>query len=302
MIFDFTKQQTVLLIGAGGMLAKALREALAPFPALRLVQFDVQGDYGRLDIGDAAAVEATFKTERPTLILNAAAYTDVDGAEKNPALNRRVNTEGPANLAAATAKVGAFLVHYSTDYVFGGIIKRPLKESDPLAPQGQYALAKAEGEQALQARLAETQHLLIRTAWLFGPGGKNFVDTIRKIAKEKERLSVVHDQVGSPTFTRDLATATLDLLRCGASGIVHVSNRGGISWKTFAEAIVREAGLSTPVDAITSATLNRPASRPAYSVLDLSRFQQLTGHAMPSWEEALKAHFAEPQTLPKTTP
>jgi len=273
------------------MLAHAFRAALHEFDL-----DPVALDRADCDVADADSVAATFKRLRPTLVINCAAYTKVDLAEKEVEAAHRANTIGPAVLSRECRRYGAALVHFSTDYVFDGTLRRPLRPDDPVGPRSAYGRSKLLGEQAVQAEHPD-QWLIVRTAWLYGPNGPNFVQTMLNVARAGKPLRVVNDQVGSPTYTFDLAGATLDLLDRGATGVWHVSNSGQTTWFDFAKAIFEEWGLSPDVQPITTAewkaTKPDSATRPAYSVFDLEPLEKLLGRRMRPWREALRAYHQE---------
>ena len=281
----------VVITGGGGMLASALRRTLEA----RGVKPHVL-NRAACDITDARAVDDLFELQRPTLILNCAAYTKVDLAEKETELANRVNGTGAENLARGCAACGAKLVHYSTDYVFDGTLRRPLRPDDPVGPQSAYGKSKLLGEQAIQ-RVGGLDYLIPRTAWLYGPGGPNFVKTMVTVAKAGKPLRVINDQFGSPTYTLDLAVATLELLDRDATGVWHLSNAGETNWHDFARAIFEQWGLTPDLQPTTSDAwkAQRPdsATRPAYSVLDVTPFAETVGHPMRDWREALAAFKAE---------
>ena len=281
----------VVITGGGGMLASALRRTLEA----RGVKPHVL-NRAACDITDARAVDDLFELQRPTLILNCAAYTKVDLAEKETELANRVNGTGAENLARGCVACGAKLVHYSTDYVFDGTLRRPLRPDDPVGPQSAYGKSKLLGEQAIQ-RVGGLDYLIPRTAWLYGPGGPNFVKTMVTVAKAGKPLRVINDQFGSPTYTLDLAVATLELLDRDATGVWHLSNAGETNWHDFARAIFEQWGLTPDLQPTTSDAwkAQRPESamRPAYSVLDVTPFAETVGHPMRDSREALAAFKAE---------
>ncbi len=268
------------VLGARGMLGRALAQELArrgePAVALDLPDFD---------IADPAHVAGLIDAESPEVLLNAAAWADVDGAEAEPDRAERANVEGPRVLGRAAAASGACLVHLSTDYVFGGQGREPFVEDSPTAPRGVYARTKLAGEEAVRASGA--RHLIVRSAWLYAPWGKNFVLTILKAAREGRALRVVDDQRGSPTYAPDLARAILDLVEAGAEGTVHAVNSGEATWFDLAAEAVRFAGLSVPLARVTTAEFPRPAPRPAYSVLSTAKLEDRLGRPMRPWREAL---------------
>jgi dTDP-4-dehydrorhamnose reductase len=281
----------VLITGGGGMLAAALRRALEQ----RGVKPHVFARTG-CDVTDEGALRKLFDAVHPTLVLNCAAYTKVDLAENESELATRVNGIGAEILARVCHARGAKLVHYSTDYVFDGTLRRPLRPDDPVGPQSAYGKSKLIGEQAIQ-RVSGLDYLILRTAWLYGPNGPNFVKTMVNVARAGKPLRVVNDQVGSPTYTLDLAAATLDLVDRDAHGIWHVSNAGETTWFDFAKAIFEEWKLSPDLQPTTSDAwkAQRPdsAPRPAYSVLDVTPFAESTGRPMRHWREALTAFKQE---------
>ena len=276
---------SILITGGRGMLAHAFRQTLVA-RGMSAVVIDRQD----CDVSDFDQVAATFERVRPTLVINCAAYTKVDLAEKEREQAGNANAIGPAVLADACAGYDATLVHFSTDYVFDGTLRRPLRPDDPVGPQSAYGLSKLNGERNIQ-KLAPPSALIVRTAWLYGPNGQNFVQTMLNVARAGKPLRVVSDQVGSPTYTFDLAEATLDLLDRGAAGIWHVCNSGQTTWFDFARAIFEEWGLSPDLQPTTSAAWKaaKPdsATRPAYSVFDLAPLERQLGRPMRPWREAL---------------
>jgi len=276
----------VLVTGAGGMLAQAVVPALeAAGHAARPFALEA------LDVTDAGAVRRVVSEARPDWVCHLAAYTDVDGCESNEAEAFRVNGEGAGHVAAAAAAAGAAVLAVSTDYVFAGDEPRPRREDDPVGPASAYGRSKLAGEQAVRA--ANPRHLVVRTAWLYGRGGRNFVDTIRTRALAGGPLRVVDDQRGSPTWTHDLAGALVGLMERGATGTVHATNEGDCTWHEFAREICRLAGADVDVARISSAELARPARRPAFSVLDTGRLEHLLGRRLPHWRDALARYLAE---------
>ena len=281
----------VLITGGGGMLATALRRTLEQ----RGVKAHVL-DRAACDVTDERNVDDAFELRRPTLVLNCAAYTKVDLAEKETELANRVNGTGAKNLARGCAACGAKLVHFSTDYVFDGTLRRPLRPDDPVGPQSAYGRSKLLGEQAIQ-RVTGLDYLILRTAWLYGPNGPNFVKTMVTVAKAGKPLRVINDQFGTPTYTLDLAAATLELLDRDAGGVWHLTNGGETNWYDFTRAIFQEWGLAPDLQPTTSEAwkAQRPESaiRPAYSVLDVSPFEKAVGRPMRAWRDALGAFRAE---------
>jgi dTDP-4-dehydrorhamnose reductase len=237
-----------------------------------------------LDITDAAAVSAAVADARPDVIVNCAAWTDVDGAESQAAAALAVNGTGAGNVARAAATHGAHLVHVSTDYVFAGVKGTPYVESDPTGPRSQYGIGKLAGEREVAAA-APGAHTIARTSWLFGTGGPCFPKTILRVAGERDELTVVDDQIGSPTFTGHLAVALVALAGTRPQGVVHVAGGGKCSWYEFATEIIAGAGLTTRVIPGRSEDLKRPAPRPAWSVLGTERADEVP--SMPVWREGL---------------
>lgn len=276
----------VVVLGAGGMLARDLLSTLGQrLPAANLLTFP-RSD---LDITDRQAVHDRLRQIGPSVVINCAAYTDVDGCEANVDQAHRVNGVGPGLVGQACNAAGALLLHYSTDFVFDGSKHEPYHEYDATNPLSHYGKSKLEGEQAVAASGAP--FLILRTSWLYGLHGRNFVEAILGRAQKGESLKVVTDQVGRPTYTVDLAEATIRLLDENAKGIVHFANNGQCSWHVFACEIVRLAGYSMPVGTLSSVELNRAAKRPAYSVMDLGRFASLSKSTPRSWNEALAAYL-----------
>ncbi|NJD92314.1 MAG: dTDP-4-dehydrorhamnose reductase [Geobacter sp.] len=270
----------ILVIGANGMLGHDLMATL---------EGDVRGlDLPEIDITSFESVRRVLLTLKPEVIINAAAYTDVDGCEANVETAMAVNGEGVGLLSLAAREIGAKLVQISTDYVFNGGKGTPYLEDDCQEPLSIYGESKLAGE--LNAAMAP-EYLIIRTQWLYGIHGKNFVETMLRLAKEKSELAVVDDQIGSPTFTKDLALAVKALLINGCSGIYHAANSGYCSWNEFAKVIFAEEGLQIKVNSMTTKELNRPANRPLYSTLDCSKLAADTGFTPRHWREALKEYL-----------
>ena len=270
----------ILIVGANGMLGQDL---------IRLLSGDIRGvDIGEIDITSLESVKRVLLTLKPAVIINAAAYTDVDGCETNRELAMLVNGEGVGNLARIAADIGARLVQISTDYIFDGGKGSPYLEDEPANPLSVYGASKRSGE--LNARLAPDS-LIVRTQWLYGVHGKNFVETMLRLAGERTELSVVDDQIGSPTWTVDLSLAIRALLEKGCSGTYHAANAGYCSWNEFARTIFSEAGMQITLKQMTTLELNRPATRPLYSTLDCGKLIRDTGFQPEPWQDALRKYL-----------
>jgi dTDP-4-dehydrorhamnose reductase len=244
-------------------------------------------DRAALDVTDAAAVEQAFAELRPDTAIACAAWTDVDGAETAEDDALKLNADAARNVAAAAASVDASVVLPSTDYVFDGTGERPYVESEPTNPQSAYGRTKLAGEQ--EAAAANPRHFVVRTSWLFGVGGRNFVETMLSLA-DSGIVTVVRDQVGSPTYTGHLAEGLLRLAATRAYGVHHMAAGGQCSWYDFARAIFEDAGADCQVLSTTTAELGRPAPRPAYSVLDTEWPDPIR---LPDWRDGLRAYLAE---------
>jgi len=273
----------VLVIGSKGMLGCDLCARLRE-------DFEVfEVDIDEVDIRDFAATRALIITVEPDEVINVAAFTDVDGAESKAWLAYEINTEGARNVAKAATGVGARCSYIGTDFIFDGEKGSAYVEDDAPNPQCVYAKSKLAGELYVQQHA--DRYLILRTAWLFGIHGKNFVDAILRRAAVGN-LRVVDDQVGCPTFSIDLSEAIARLLATEETGVFHCAGAGSCSWFDFARAIVETAGISgVEVTPISSADLNRPAPRPPCSVLDTSKLYRATGFRMPTWEDALRRYL-----------
>jgi dTDP-4-dehydrorhamnose reductase len=284
----------LLVTGAAGMLGHDVQRA-----GERAGDELVLVDLPELDITDAQAVEAlldrlTGEPESLDAIVNCAAWTDVDGAESKREQAHAVNATGPEVLARAAAQRAIPLLHISTDYVFDGVApldvngdRRPYVESDPTGPRSVYGSTKLEGELAVLA--ASPRNTVVRTAWLYGVDGRNFVETMLRLAGEREAVQVVTDQIGSPTWSGHLAPALLGLLERGVGGLVHLTGGGEVSWNGFSQEIFRQAEVSCRVEPASSEQTARPAPRPAWSALDSERDDVLP---MPPWQDGLAGYLA----------
>jgi dTDP-4-dehydrorhamnose reductase len=279
----------VLVAGAAGMLGLDVLRA-GERAGYELVGLDLP----ELDITDAVVVQAALERVAPDAVLNCAAWTDVDGAETHIAQAHAVNADGAGNLARAAAQAGLPLLHISTDYVFDGQAcidrtdaPRAYVESDRTGPRSVYGQSKLAGE--LQVLDASPRHTIVRSAWLFGIGGRNFAETMLKLADQREAVQVVSDQVGCPTWTGHLAPALLGLLEREVNGVVHLAGAGQISWNGFAAEIFRQAEVDCRVEAAVTADMQRPAPRPAWSVLESQREDVLP---LPPWQDGLAGYLA----------
>ncbi len=284
----------ILMTGINGQLGQELQQTLA--------EYDVIG-VGRemLDLTQPDKISQMMDEVKPDLVINAAAYTAVDKAESEPEIAKATNAIAPGILAKEAQKMGVPLIHISTDYVFDGSQSRPYLDTDPTNPLGVYGQSKLAGEQAI--RESCNLHIILRTAWVYGVGGKgNFVKTMLKLGSEREEIRVVADQVGSPTWTGDLASAIAQLLpqlNPEIAGTYHYTNSGVASWYDFAVAIFEEAKqLGFPLKVqriipITTADYPTPARRPAYSVLYCGKIAAVLGTHPPHWRQALRQMLAE---------
>ncbi len=284
----------LLVTGAQGMLGHDVQRA-----GERAGHELVLVDLPELDITDEAAVDellGRLSAESGSLdaIVNCAAWTDVDGAESKREQARAVNARGPEVLAGAAARVGAKLLHISTDYVFDGVAPldadggpRPYVESDPTGPRSVYGSTKLEGERAVLG--ASPRNTVVRTAWLYGVDGKNFVETMLRLAGERDAVQVVTDQIGSPTWSGHLAPALLGMLERGVSGLAHLTGGGEVSWNGFTHEIFRQAEIDCAVEPASSEQVARPAPRPAWSALASERDDVLP---MPPWQDGLAGYLA----------
>lgn len=279
----------VLVTGKDGQLARSLAERGADRSLLFVGRPE-------LDLADAAGIEAVVDRVRPDVIVNAAAYTAVDRAEDEPDLATAVNGVAPGVLARAARRCDARMIQISTDYVFEGRLDRPYREDDPVAPIGVYGRSKLMGEQAVAA--SGVTYATLRTAWVYGPYGANFVKTMLRLAATRDELGVVADQRGSPTSSLDLADAVLRLVETwrdrkdrGAEGVFHVAGGGSVSWADFARTVFRESvargGPAATVRDLATAEYPTRAARPANSVLDGARFEAAVGWTMPAWTASL---------------
>ena len=274
----------ILITGCNGQLGNEMQLLEEANPQHTYFNTDVV----ELDITDSAAIEKFVNENQIDGIVNCAAYTAVDKAEDNQELCRLLNTVAPGYLAAAVEKRGGWLIQVSTDYVFDGTNHTPYTEDEPTCPNSVYGSTKLDGEKAAQQACSRT--MIVRTAWLYSTFGNNFVKTMIRLGKEKPELGVIFDQIGTPTYARDLAVALFAAINQGVvPGIYHFSNEGVISWYDFTKAIHRIAGISScHVRPLHTAEYPTPANRPHYSVLDKTKIKQTYNIEVPYWEESLK--------------
>jgi len=273
----------LLVAGAAGMLGRDVMLA-AGNAGHQVVGYG----HSELDVGDAGAVTAKVEGERPDVVINCAAWTDVDGAEEHEAEATAINGAGAGNVADAAAAVGASVVYVSTDYVFDGSKGSPYVETDQTAPLSAYGRSKLAGEEATRA--ANKRHFVVRSAGLFGAGGRNFVETMLRLAADHGEVLVVRDQVGSPTYTWHLAYGIVRLIEGVEFGIHHMAAAGSCSWYEFAREIFDQAKVECKVMSATTEMLGRPASRPAFSALASQRRHPIE---LPSWQDGLAAYLAQ---------
>ncbi|MBB3223189.1 dTDP-4-dehydrorhamnose reductase [Pseudoduganella umbonata] len=279
----------ILLTGSTGQVGHELERSLQGLGEVIAV------DRGRMDLSNLDQVRDVIRSVRPQLIVNPAAYTAVDKAESEPELAHRINAEAPAAMAAEAKALGAALVHYSTDYVFDGRSPGARVETDTVGPLNVYGASKLAGEQAIAA--SGVPHLILRTSWVYGMRGKNFLLTMMRLAKERDELRIVDDQHGAPTWSRTIADTTALILaqaRAGGqpwwernSGLYHLASEGRTTWFGFTQAILEETGIDCRLVPITTDQYPLPAPRPQYSVLDTSRLQERFVR-LPDWREALR--------------
>lgn len=276
----------ILLTGRNGQVGWELERALAPLG--EVIALDRAG----LDLSDPAAIQRVVRDARPEVIVNAAAYTAVDRAESEPALAASINSVAPGILAEEARRCGALLVHYSTDYVFDGEKKTPYVEEDAASPVNVYGKTKLEGERAIDA--SGCRYLVLRTSWVYGPRGHNFLRTVLRLARERNELRMVDDQIGAPTSAAAIALATAEMLRrAGPEGLFHMTASGEVSWRGFAEAIVASQHLPVRVIGIASQDYPAAARRPRNSLLDNGKLRSAYALTLASWQRQLNEVLAQ---------
>lgn len=274
----------ILVTGAYGQLGSEIKNLSRDYPDSRFVFVDRE----EMPLDDLQRVEGVLDAERPDLIVSGGAYTAVDKAESEPDLVDLINHQAIAVMANWAKENEKRLVHISTDYVFQGNSSSPLKEDEPTDPINIYGLSKQKGEEAIAASQADA--IIIRTAWVYSAYGANFVKTMIRLMTERDEISVIADQIGSPTYARDLAKAILDIIHDGRweKGIYHFSNEGQISWFDFAVAIKELKGLHCKINPIPTEHYPTPAKRPKYSLLDKTKIKETFGVQVPHWKESLQ--------------
>jgi len=292
-------QPRILLIGSDGQVGWELRRTLAPVG--QIIPASLNRDVGTsVDLADAASVRGLFRDSQPDAVVNAAAYTAVDKAETEPDLARAINGDALGLIADLAAASAIPVVHYSTDFVFSGDTDRPYVEEDIPEPRSVYGATKLAGERALLD--SDANALVFRTAWLYGVRGSNFLLTMLSLFRERSELSIVDDQVGTPTWARMLAEVTAlilyrifrgDLDAAAVKGLYHVTAAGATSWYGFAEAIREATCANCRLRPIPTSEYPAPAKRPAYSVLDTSRFSETFGLSLPDWRQSLALCLAD---------
>lgn len=282
----------ILVTGANGQLGREIRDRSGALSD-NFIFTDVNGipgcDTVYLDITNRDAISIIVESERIDAIVNCAAYTDVDKAEKDVVLAKMLNTDAVANLAAVAKKHGVTLVHVSTDYVFSGEGNTPIRECDAPDPRSVYGSTKLSGELAIAS--SGCNSIILRTAWLYSPYGKNFVKTMRELTSSRDSVKVVFDQVGSPTYAGDLADAILHIIETGQlskSGIYHFTDEGAVSWFDFAQEICALSGNECEIIPCLSSEFESKVRRPAFSVLDKTLFKKTFAFRIPYWKESLK--------------
>ena len=284
----------ILVTGARGMLGSDLCIELIA-AGHDVVQSDIFPDTTFLDITSPQSIKEILENNKPVWVINCAAYTKVDACETNEDSATILNGTAPGYLACECSRLRIKLMHISTDYVFDGTKLGPYSEDDSVNPINAYGRGKLMGEQAIKRNIKD--FCIIRTQWLFGANGPNFIDTILKLAQERGSIDVVNDQFGSPTYSKDLSKAIRILLEHEARGIFHVCNRGNASWFELAQKTIELSLFSAVVNPVTTNNFTRPARRPANSILSTKKFTQTTGKIMPPWQIALQEYLKKTDRL-----
>ncbi len=283
----------VILSGASGQLGKACLELLSFQEDYSVYSFD----HGQLDISDPVKIKGILQTlPQAKYWINCAAYTRVDDAETHIPEATLFNSLAPGYIANACKEAGVHVFDFSSDYIYHNALRRPLKENDPTEPKGVYAKTKLEGEKAISS--SGVSYTIIRTSWVYGPGGYNFVNTMLRLGKTKDHLRIVSDQVGAPTFTHDIVKTVKDLIQLRESGrekeiqgIFNFANAGEVTWADFARTIFRHEDINCKVEDISTESYGAAAPRPAYSVLDCGKISGLLTYPIPHWEDALNRYL-----------
>jgi len=276
----------ILVTGAQGMLGKDLHKELQPLGKLAAI------DLRECDITDKSMCLSVISEIQPDVVIHAAAYTLVDDCETNRESAFRVNGDGAGNVAAACRDNNAWMIYYSSDYVFDGRTEQPYTETDKTNPLSVYGLSKLQGEDQIR-EILPSSHLILRTAWLFGVHGNNFIRTIINKSLEVDRLRIINDQTGCPTYTRDLAKATKNLIQKSARGILNVTNQGMTSWHGFASYFLAKVNSNVEVQPISTNEYPLPARRPAFSVLSTDKLRKEYEIRLPSWKNAVDRYLDE---------
>ncbi len=281
----------VLVTGVGGQLGYDVVNELEK-RSITALGTDIQGlNIQKMDITDAQSVETVIRDFAPDAVIHCAAYTAVDAAEENEALCRKINMDGTQNIANVCKALDIKMIYISTDYVFGGQGERPWEPDDEKDPQSVYGQTKYEGELAVQNTLEK--YFIVRIAWVFGLNGKNFIKTMLNLSKTHNRLTVVNDQFGSPTYTYDLAKLLVDMVQTDKYGVYHATNEGVCSWYEFACAIFKAAGIEMEVVPVTTAEYGAKAARPYNSRMSKEKLTENGFERLPSWQDALERYLKE---------
>ncbi len=276
----------ILVTGAAGLLGNTVVR-IAGERGHDVRAFDIAD----LDVTDPGEVDRRLRAEKPEVVVHCAAYTAVDRAEEESDQAMSVNRDGTRNVAMAAAQVGATVVYPSTDYVFNGRSDTPYGPDDEPSPLNAYGVSKLAGEQVLA--VSGCRSLVVRTSWLYGAGGRDFVDVVLEQGARRSQMAVVDDQLGCPTWTGSLAPGIVELAEAGAEGTYHLCDAGEASWLDLARKVVEEAGIDLELTATSTAAWGAPAQRPPYSVLDCSRVETTLGREMTPWQESLRAYLLE---------